>query len=359
MLRQCNVVRTSVLLAVIVAGSATPALADYAKYGDGMQVVASGTVVNGGLDIQSSGYWLNSGAAITSSSQTYTLNGSFSGRSCDSVVAARLVLTLWGANASNTAQVDVSINGGSLASLTIGGDGLNGSTADANPAFSANQANVYGGGSGVWLVSIPIADTSVLKTTDSNNDFSVTITPQYQGGSVPFDGRVNQVSLIEVYQKASLNNTFQYAIAEGTGDIYKATSGGAAFRTVDLGSVSTAGLQSATLHALYTYGDSGQNDRLYFDGVQLGGNDVANHQDGNTALNFVPDLVRFDVTGNLLSINSVRFSVDANDGIPGTLETSLRPSLAVLEVTSVPEPVTLGLLAIGALGVLRGGRKQG
>lgn len=333
-----------IVVIVVTAAGATAARADYNKYGQGMQVVASGTLTNGGLDIQTVSPWLNAGAPISTMADTYTLNTTFTGPACDSIVASRLVLSIWGANASNTCRLDVSANGTSLGSVSFGGDGLNGSTLDPNPAFSTSQTNVYGGGSGVWLVSIPITNLGVLNRNAANNDFALTLTPLYQGGSVPFDGRFVQASLVSLYQKADLNNSFAYALAEGTGDIYRGTTGAEKSRSASLGTADTANVAAATLRALYTYGDLNQNDRLYFNGVPLGGDDIAQYAGTSGHLNYGPDLVSFDVTSALAGTNSLEFSVDAADGIPGTLESSLRPSLAILTIAQVPEPASIAML---------------
>ena len=164
--------------------------------------------------------------------------------------------------------------------------------------------------------------------------------------------------MLAVYQDVSLNNTFDYVVAEGSGDIYRDENLSYSppkveSRTVDLGPADTMNLTSAQLHALYTYGTDEQNDRLYFNGVQLGGNDVAAFDADTSPLDYGPDLVSFDVIADLATTNSLMFTVSDADGVPDTREYSLRPHLAVLEVTAVPEPGTVTVLSLGLLALLR------
>jgi len=72
-----------------------------------------------------------------------------------------------------------------------------------------------------------------------------------------------------------------------------------------------------------------------------------------SGLDYEPDLVTFDVTANLAATNSLLFTVSDLDGVPDTREYSLRPHLAVLGVTHVPEPGTATALGIGLLALLR------
>jgi len=332
----------NLLAGLIVAGAAGTAQASYIQYGAGMQTVLSGQVQNGGLYLQSASTWDNTTPIAGVNAPHAPTSATFLAPACDSVVTARLVMTVWGGTNAYTCGLGVTFNGTSVANLNMG------ATTDANPTFQGSQANVYGVGSGLWTVSVPVP-TNLVKTDGSANSVLVSI----DDPTMQFDGRVNQISLASVYQKASLNNSFHYMLAEGSGDIYKSQTGAPKSRTVSLGSADTSRLVSASLSALYTYGDYGQNDRLYFNGVKLGSDDVANHQNNYTALNYVPDLISFDVAGSLAASNAVRFSVDSADGIPGTLETSLRPTWAALAVTqSVPEPGSLALLALGGVALL-------
>jgi len=240
--------------------------ASYSSAGQGMQTVLSGTVDDGALYMSTAATWQNAPQSPAEAPGGYTIDPSFTMPSANDIVNGRLIMTIWGGTADYTANLNVQINGNSLVS-----GGLNfGSTSDANPSFSGTQSSVYGSGYGVWLVSLPI-NPAYLNTNGSANSVQINVTTPNS-----FDGRISQVSLLSVYQNATLNNKFQYAIAEGSGDIFGTPSSPQVNnRTVSLGGVSLSNPTSATLHAVYTYGDTGQNDWLYFNGTQLGGNDIA------------------------------------------------------------------------------------
>jgi hypothetical protein len=141
-----------------------------------------------------------------------------------------------------------------------------------------------------------------------------------------------------------LKNSFTYVLAEGSGDIYKSpNSAQTDNRIISMGTVNPLNASSARLFALYTYGDINQNDRLYFNNVQYGGDDVSNYDKTLNGLDYGPSLVSFDVLNNLSQSNSVKISVSASD-VPDTRETSLRPQFVAL---GVARPMETALPALG------------
>ncbi len=311
------------------SGSASP--------GHGISNVLSGSIANGALYWQSTTNWLNTGNPITTFT-TYAVTNDYSLTACDSIAVARIVMTVWGGTANYISQMTVTING---TNLSAANPLVFGSTTDANPVFSATSANAYGSGSGVWLVTLPVPSEMLLKDGTPN---TIVVSQTSPNG---FDGRVQHVTLLVVYQKSSLANTFDYSIAEGGGDIYKTPTGSqVSQRTVAFDAVNSIGATAAKLQVLYTYGDA-LNDRLYFNGTQFGGDNVA---DWSTAVvNNGPSIVSFDVLSSLVASNTVTFSLGAD--VPATPETSLRPQLAALAVTR-PASVPLPSLAINSGGVI-------
>ncbi|MEI8121410.1 MAG: hypothetical protein WCI20_05120 [bacterium] len=296
--------------------------AGYVQYGSGMKVIITGSVENAALNVQTTNTWRNTATALP-----YTTQVDFALPHCDAVVNARLFMTVWGATRDYRYALTVCVNGitNPATPMIIGGTG------DSNSVFVASNACAYGTGSGVWLVTVPIPPSTLFTNGTPNN---VSVTAAYGDGPSYDDGRIIHLTLMTVYQKGSLFNQFSYAMAEGSGDIYKNQAGATNSVSTAWGSLNINDSLSARLYALYTYGDSNQNDRLYFNGIQYGSDDVANKQNNYTALIYVPDLVSFTVT-NLLSTNVVRFSVSTNE-IPGTCETSLRPQAVALGITREP-----------------------
>ncbi len=313
------------------SGSASP--------GHGISNVLSGSIANGALYWQSTTNWLNTANPIQTYT-TYAITNDYNLPACDSISVARIVMTVWGGTANYISQMTVVINGTNLPManpLTFG------STNDVNPVFAAASANAYGSGSGVWLVTLPVPAEMLFKDGTPN-----TIVVSQTSPTTPqFDGRVQHVTLLAVYQKSSFANTFDYSIAEGGGDIYKTPTGSqVSQRTIAFDVVNPTSATAATLQVLYTYGDA-LNDRLYFNGTQFGSDNVAEWS--TAVVNNGPSVVSFDVLGSLLASNTVTFSLGAD--VPATQEASLRPQLAALTVTR-PASVPLPSLAINSAGVI-------
>lgn len=289
------------------SGSASP--------GHGISNVLSGSIANGALFWQSTTNWVNSTPA-----KPYAVTNNYALPACDGIAVARILATIWGGTPNYVSEMTVTING---TNLPAANPLVFGTTNDVNPVFSATSANAYGSGSGVWLITLPVP-TAMLFTNGTLNTIVVS-----QNTTNGFDGRVQHVTLLAVYQSSALNNTFDYAIAEGGGDIYKTPAGTqVSQRTVTFDAVQPTAPTAATLNVLYTYGDA-NNDRLYFNGTQFGGDNVA--QWDTSVVNNGPSGVSFDVLANLVATNTVTFSL-ASD-VPATQETSLRPQLATLAVT--------------------------
>lgn len=322
-----------VFLAVSLPLATTSARAEFSlpsgstSPGHGISNVLSGSVANGALYWRSTTNWVNSAPA-----KPYAVTNTYALPVCDSISVARIVATIWGGTPNYVSELTVTVNGTNLpASSPL----IFGTPADTNPVFSPASANAYGSGSGVWLISLPVPAAMLFKDGTIN---TIVVSQNTTNG---FDGRVQHVTLLAVYQSAALNNTFDYAIAEGSGDLYKTPSGTqVAQRTTAFAMVNPTNATAARLNVLYTYGDT-LNDRLYFNGTQFGGDNVA--QFDTSVVNNGPSVYSFDVLPNLAAANTVTFSLGADVPTP---ETSLRPQLAVLTVTRPPEDA-LPSLAIG------------
>lgn len=296
--------------------------------GHGIANVLSGSVANGALYWRSTTNWLNAGNPIQTYG-TYAVTNQYVMPVCDSISVARIVMTVWGGTANYVSEMTVTFNG---APLPVANPLIFGTTNDVNPVFSATAANAYGSGSGVWLVTLPVPPNLLLKDGTPN---TIVVS---QTSTNNFDGRVQHVTLLAVYQRADLANTFDYSIAEGSGDIYKTPAGAqVAQRTVAFAAINPANAAAAKLSVLYTYADA-LNDRLYFNGTQLGGDNVA--QFDTSVVNNGPSVYSFDVLNNLVAANTVTFSLGADVPTP---ETSLRPQLTVLEVTRPPGAPSLAI----------------
>lgn len=298
--------------------------------GHGISNVLSGSIANGGFFQQTTTNWINSGAPV----KPYWLTNQIALPTCDSISVARLVATVWGGNANYSAEMSVTVNGTTLAAAN---PLVFGTPADTNAVFNSHAASVYGSGSGVWLVSLPVSQ-ELLHRDGSTNSIVITL-----NSSDGFDGRIHHVTLLALYQDHNLPGTLDYVIAEGSGDIFKTPSGmQSSRRDVLLAPVRPDGANSAVLSVLYTYGDTSQNDRLYFNGMQMGGDNIARWD--TSIAGYGPGIASFDVLECLTVSNVVSFSVGAD--VPATQETSLRPQIVTLAVSrstvSAPPALILG-----------------
>jgi len=317
-----------------IGAAALPGHAAYSYYGSGMDVLI-GSVENAELNVQcAGGLWLGTSQA---SQTTTTYTNSFAGIACDDYAGAWLVTAVYGAVATNTAQITAVVNGNTVSSLVVGGTGN-------------TTTGVYGSGVGVWVVCLPV-DTSFLHTNGSSNDVSVVIDNKTQGSSATavFDSRSYYQALVTIAQDDSLNNTLDYAIAVGGGDIGQTSGGYTISRTLDLGDLGGGDVIEADLYAVYAYGDMNQKDAILLNGHSLLGDDVANaKQSGMTT--YPNDFVHATVSADDLVAgdNLLKFTVDPSDFAAGSsLESSLRPQLAVLGVThAVPEPSTIVMIIL-------------
>jgi len=319
---------------------ASPARAGYSLYGLGMDV-QTGTVANGELHVQCANNLWSSTSGSSSPTNTYT--NTFTGFACNDYTQAWLVTTVYGGSNLNTAKITAAVNGNTIASPIVGNAG---GVNDAN-------SNVYGSSvAGVWVLALPI-NPSYLHTDGSQDIVSVVVSDKTTGATSPFDGRSYYQTLVTISQSASLNNTLDYVFAAGGGDIGQASGGYLTSRTLDLGAIGSQPISQADLYATYIYGDSGQKDALLLNGFSLLGDDVAKK---NGTASYPADFIYANMpTSDLLTAdNLLKFTVDSADFPSGsTLESSLRPELAVLGVTHpVPEPGTAALLAAGVMTLL-------
>jgi len=311
----------------------------YAFQGLGVTNVLTGTATNAGLFWGTIPTWLNVPPPLP-----YTNSVAFALPPCDGIVAGRLLMTLWGGTPDFTCRMTVTIDG---ASLPAASPFEFGSTTNMSAVFDVGAACAYGSGYGIWLVALPVPG-GMLHTDGSSNTVEVVeTTPD------GFDGRIQHVTLVAVYESSALTNLLDYTLAEGSGDIYNPpTAPEVDHRTVVLGAVNPTNATAATLTALYTYGNTGENNELFFNGRQVGGDAVAQW---NTAIaNYGPSVVSFNVLTNLAAVNTVEFTV-ASGVVPAPAAPLLCPQAAALAVTrpAPPPPPILGIGIAGSQVTLR------
>ncbi|MFH1884641.1 MAG: DUF3344 domain-containing protein [Planctomycetota bacterium] len=301
---------------IMALGIILPSLAraGFNLAGYDLKVVKSGQgLENAAVSFQTNSVWIDGALE-----KPYNFTTNFILPQANEIFFARLYMNIWGGTNENTCQIDTMVNGAALEVVNIGG------TSDSNPTYDAGRTCVYGSGYGTWQVAYSgVAELLSLDGTD--NIVDVTISDP----SGQFDGRTIDVSLVAVYRDPNVNHALDYYLAEADGYMRRSpgTPGSPAERILNIDSIDTNDVINAIYTAHYTHGTAGQLDRIYFNGIQLNGDDVALGVMGK----YGPDVLSFDITDLLLADSTVRYSVDETIvGSPS--EFSLRAKIGLLEI---------------------------
>jgi hypothetical protein len=320
---------------VLVLACMPPAHAGYNSVGYTPQVVASQTgVVNAAASFLVNPLWNVSGL-------NDSVTTSFVLPACQDIDFARLYFDVWGGTADYTAQLAVTVNGTTLPSVALGGTG------NAAPTFNAQTNCAYGSGYGWWQVGMS-GVAGLLHTNGVPNEIGLIVTDPGNN----FDGRVVDAALVSVYQAPSLLTKLDFYLAEGDGSLRNTpgSMGTPADRYINFTGIDTNHVTSALYLQHYTYGSLGQTDWLYFNGTQLGGDDVAYGAMGT----YGPDMATNNVTSLLSPANLVHISVNDPSG-----EATLKADAGLLVITHViPEPSAVACLATGTFVVLLQHRRR-
>ena len=195
----------ALMVTAAVAMSAGKAWGTYSLSGQGLLQISCGSVSNGALYMQSNTTW----DSVTPSGTDPFAGTSFVTPAYDDLVNPRLALTVWG-------EPDQYLRHERCCKRSGHREHPHRRHRRHQP-LSSTATNVYGSGSGLRPLSIPVPAADLAP--NSTNSLSVTYTNTPVVGGYQFDGRIVQATLLSVYQKASLKNTFDYAIAEGSGDL--------------------------------------------------------------------------------------------------------------------------------------------
>lgn len=279
-----------------------------------LQVVASDKgLVNGAVSFQTNPLWLTA-----TPDKPYSLTTSFNLPATEEILFSRLYFNIWGGTNNYTCRLEMSINGIDADIVDIGGQN------DLNAVYEPNQICVYGSGFGSWQIGYNDVE-DMLNLDGSENSVSLTISDP----SGQFDGRVIDASLFVVYTDPLAEYAVDYYLAEADGYMRRvpSTPNAPDNRTVFFDNIAMDDLLSANYTTLYTHGTEGQKDMLFFNDVQLGGDDIAIGQGGI----YGPDVVSFDVTDLLQSSNVAVYTVD--EEITGSVsEAVVNSKVAILEV---------------------------
>lgn len=252
----------------------------------------------------------------------YNFNTSFTLPGTNEIIFARLYLNIWGGTNAYTCQVDTTINGTAIGVIDIGG------TEDDNPTYDANRTCLYGSGYGSWQVAYS-GVSELLYLDGTSNVVDVTVSDPTGN----FDGRTIDATLVAVYTDDNLDYVTDYYLIEADGYMRRTprAPGSPAERIVNVNSINTSDILKAVYTAHYTHGNSEQFDHLYFNGTQLGDNNIAVGAMGT----YGPDVLAFDVTDLLLPDSTVLYTID--ETVTGaTSEFSINAKIALLEIIHTP-----------------------
>jgi subtilase family serine protease len=307
----CGLVLLSLLALVPLAGAIYSF--DGVPYSDRLDLVAHGTL-RGGVYVGES-----RGLDFPPYEQHYQLPAGIE------VKWARLYVGIWGGTERYEGWVQTTFNGHDLGKTAL--RGLN----DENP-------HVYCSSHGVYWVYYDVTNMVV-----PGQNMGVADTSRGERGS-KLDGRVYGIILVAVYAADDAPET-SYWVCDGDPSLHGKGWVGAIPSINDLVSVDFSGeLNPANVNAgrvtvVYLAGNLGEPDYLEFNGHEIGGNDVANNEDGKT---YGIDLKSFDVTQYTQAENQLHFlrgkdlngdsMIETDD--EGNLEGEyyMHPVLAVLAV---------------------------
>ncbi len=305
------------LCLIVILGLVIPslAMAGFNMPGYDLEVIKSEQgVTNAAVSFQTNSVWID-----LTPDKPYSFGTGFVLPDANEIIFARLYLNVWGGSNEYTCQIDTTVNGNAIDVVNIGG------LTDTNPTYDPNQTCVYGSGYGTWQVAYS-GVAELLNLDGTNNTVDVNITDDAND----FDGRTVDVTLMVVYRDYSIDHAIDYYLAEADGYMRRSpgTPNSPAERILDINSINTSDIIEATYTAYYTHGTNGQFDRLYFNGTQLDGNDVAVGAMGK----YGPDVLTYDIADVLLSDSTVLYTVDeAVVGSPS--EYSLRAKIGILEIS--------------------------
>ena len=303
------IILVSILPLVQVAGAIYSF--DGVPYADKLDLVAHGTL-KGGVYVGES-----RGLGFPPYEQTFDLPEGVA------VKWARLYVGVWGGTERYEGWVHTSFNGYDLGKTFL--RGIN----DDNP-------HVYCSSHGSYWIYYDVTD-SVLPGLNTG----IADTSRGERGN-KLDGRVYGIILVAIYEDENGSET-SYWVCDGNPSLHGRGWAGTVPTINDRASVQFEGdihpanVETAHLTAAYLAGNPGEPDYLEFNGYNVGGNDVANNEDGET---YGIDLKTFDVTSYVQADNDLLFlrgkdingdgKIDVDDDGELEGEYYLHPVLAVL-----------------------------